>query len=137
MKIKYDINLMKFMSLFESLTHAKLKDCFDVNKTLVFVVEEGEIGKAIGKRAVNVKKIESMINKKIRIVEFNADLLEFVKRVVYPSQLNDLRNEDGVVMMSAVDSTTRGLLIGRSAQNLRFFESIIKRFFDIKELRVA
>ena len=137
MKIKYDINLMKFMSLFESLTRAKLKDCFDVNETLVFVVDEGEIGKAIGKHAVNVKRIESMIKKKIRIIEFNPVMLEFVKSVVYPLQLKDLREEEGVVMMAAVDSNTRGLLIGRSAQNLRFFESIIKRFFDVKELKVA
>lgn len=137
MKIKYDINLMKFMSLFESLTRSKLKDCFELNTQLVFVVDPGEIGKAIGKKAVNVKKFESMINKKIRIVEFNPVLSEFIKCVVYPLQLNKIDDEDGVITMTAMDSNTRGLLIGRSAQNLRFFESVIKRFFDIKELRVS
>lgn len=128
---------MKFMSMFESLTQAKVKDCFDLNSSLVFVVNEGEIGKAIGKKAVNVKKFEAMIKKKIRIVEFNPNMIEFVKSVVFPLQLRDLKEEEGVITLTAVDSNTRGLLIGRSAQNLRFFEFIIKRFFEIKELRVA
>lgn len=128
---------MKFMSLFESLTRAKLRDCFELNSQIFFVVQEGEIGRAVGKGAVNVKKIESIINKKIRIVEFSPDLLGFVRNVVFPLQLRDLKVEDGVVTLTAVDSATRGLLIGRSAQNLRSFESVVKRFFDVKELRVG
>ncbi|HHI04241.1 MAG TPA: hypothetical protein ENL45_01715, partial [Candidatus Woesearchaeota archaeon] len=72
MKIKYDLSLMKFMSFFESLTNTKLKDCFvDKNEMLVFVVEENQIAKAIGKNGVNVKRIKERLNRKIKIVEFN------------------------------------------------------------------
>lgn len=128
---------MKFMSLFESLTRAKLKDCFDIEGQLIFVVQKGEIGKAIGKKAVNVKKIERILNKKIKIIEYAPEKMEFVKKAIFPLRLKDIVEEDGIITMTAADSNTRGLLIGRGAQNLRFYERIIKRFFDIKELKVA
>ncbi len=136
-KIKYDINLMKIMSMFESLTRSKLKDCFEIESQLIFVVEEGEIGKAIGKKAVNVKKIENSLKRKIKIVEFDADSLEFTKKVVFPLKLKEINEEEGIITMTAADNNTRGLLIGRNAQNLRHFEAIVKRFYDIKELKVT
>ena len=48
-KIKYDINLMKFISLFESITKTDVKDCFEIGGKLVFIVKEGNIGRALGK----------------------------------------------------------------------------------------
>lgn len=125
------------MSLFESLTRARLKDCFEADAQLVFVVNEGGIGKAIGKKAVNVKKIENALKRKIKIVEFDQDALEFTKKVIYPLQLKEINEEEGIITMTAADNNTRGLLIGRNARNLRHFESIIKRFFGIKELKVT
>ena len=58
---------MKIMSLFETLTQAKLKDCI-FDERIIFIVEENQIGKAIGKNGVNVRKIESALNKKVKIV---------------------------------------------------------------------
>ena len=66
-KIVYDSDLLKLMNLFEQITKANLKDCFvDDNGLLTFIVQEGEIGKAIGKKAVNVKNLEKMLNRKIK-----------------------------------------------------------------------
>ena len=64
-KIKYDINLMKFMQLFENLTRARLKDCISGEEQLIFIVEENEIGKAIGKGGSNVRRLEDLLKKKI------------------------------------------------------------------------
>ena len=125
------------MSLFESITRSKLKDCFEQDTSLVFVVKEGEVGKAVGKKAANVKKLELKLNKKIKIIEYSPNLLDFVKNVIHPFKLQDVIDEEGTVTMTAIDSNTRGMLIGRNAQNLRQYETIVKRFFDIKELKVA
>jgi N utilization substance protein A len=137
MKIKYDANHMKFMSFFESITKAKLKDCFvDKNNILVFVVEPNNIAKAIGKNGANVKRINEKLNRKIKIVEFNPQIESFVANVIAPLKAKDIRFENKVVAISAVDTKTRGLLIGRSAQNLRNYEGIVKRYFDINEIKV-
>ena len=57
-RIRFDINTMKFVSLFESLTGARVKDCIELENGLLFVVEAGEMGKAIGRNGVNIKRVE-------------------------------------------------------------------------------
>lgn len=137
-KIKYDFSLIKFMSLFETITNAKLKDCFiDELKQTIFVVEEGQIGKAIGHKGNNVKRIENILKRKIKIIEFNKELIQFVKNMVYPIQIKEIREENNIITITPADSKSRGYLIGRGAINLRNYEKIVKRYFDIKEIKVV
>jgi N utilization substance protein A len=135
-KIKYDFNLIKFISMFESLTKASVKDCFMQGDKLVFIVKENQIGKALGKGGSNIKRLENSFKKKIKIAEFNPDLLQFIKNLVYPLQIKDIKEEEDVVTITPPDSKTRGYLIGRAAVNLRNTEDIVKRYFEIKEIKV-
>jgi transcription termination/antitermination protein NusA len=138
-KIVYDINLMKYMSLFEKITRARLKDCFSdsVTNQLVFVVSPGELGKAVGKKAVNVKKLENLFKKNIKIIEYADDLMIFITKAIYPLKLADIKEEDGVVTMEGPDTKTKGLLIGRNAANLRNLETVVKRYYpQLKEIKV-
>ena len=137
-RIKYDINVMKFISMFESATGAQLHDSFMQDEKIVFVVKQGQIGKALGKRGANIRKLENLLKKKIRIIEFNDDVLQFVRNAVHPLQAKDITEEAGVITIIPLDSKTRGYLIGRSAANLRNTESIIQRYFkDVKEIKVV
>ena len=137
MKIKYDLNLMKFMSFFESLTNTRLKDCFiDKNSLLVFVVEENQIAKAIGKKGVNVKNIKEKLNRKIKIVEFNPHLETFIANIIRPLIGKEIKVDDKIVTITGPDTKTKGLLIGRNGQNLRNYEEMVKRYFDINEIKV-
>ena len=140
MKIKYDISLMGFISLFESMTGAHIKDCYadDVLKCITFVVQPGQLGRAIGKKAMNVKRMQEKINKNIRVIEFNPNLLEFIKNMVAPLKIDRIgQNEDGIVIIKGPDTKTNGLLIGRNAQNLRNLENNVRRYFEVKEIRVV
>ena len=137
MKVKFDANLMKTISIFESISHAHVKDCIEQGNVLIFVVNKGEMSKAIGPKGNNVRRIEQMFKKKIKIIEFNEDVIEFVKNVVMPIKVVDVTEEEDVIIITPVDSPSRGLLIGRGAINLRGFEEIVKRYFPIKEMKVV
>jgi len=134
-KIKYDSEIMKLMTLFESMTGAKLKDCI-LNERLLFIVEENEIGKAIGKKGSNIKRLENMLNKRIKVVEFNQDVLQFIKNLLYPLQTSGIENNDDVIEIKS-DTKTKSLIIGRNQQNLKNLISIVKRFFDIESIKVV
>jgi transcription termination/antitermination protein NusA len=137
LKITYDMQLMAFMSAFTNATGVSPKDClYDSFNLLTFVVPEGDMGKALGKGGRNVKYLERDLNRKIKIVEFNPDVSQFVRNVVYPVETRLVEQQDKQIMIEAADLRSRGLLIGRAAQNLRNYESIVKRYFDISELRV-
>lgn len=135
-KIVYDVALMQTIALFEKTSGAQVKDCI-AGDPIIFVVNEGEIGKAIGKGGQNVRRLESQLKKRVKVVEFSPNLVKFVQNLVAPCELLNVIDEDGVVTMTAKDLKTRGLLIGRSASNLRSFEAVIQRYFPIKELKVA
>jgi len=130
MKIKYDINLMKFISLFEQITRAKVKDCID-SLPLTFIVYPGEIAKAIGKKAVNIHKMENLLHKKIKVVEFNDDVLKFVENVIAPIKVEEVVKEGDVVIIRDHDTKKKGMIIGRDASNLNKYKDIVKRYFDV------
>lgn len=125
------------MSLFESVTRTKVKDCFvDDNEVLTYVVEENMIGKAIGKKAVNVKKLERMLSRKIKIVEFNPSLVQFVKNLFAPVSATEVKQDGKNVTVSAETTQAKAIIIGRSGRNLRNAESIVKKYFDIEKISV-
>ena len=137
-KIKFDVNLIKTISLFETITRAHAKDCIEQDNRLIFIVARGEMSKAIGPKGKNVKRLEDMFKKKLKIIEFSEDLIEFVNNVVAPIKPAGVVEEEGIVTITPEDTQSRGLLIGRNAVNLRGFEDIIKRFFSqVKELKVV
>jgi len=136
-KIKYDAELMKLMSFFESITQAKLKDCVVLGSQLVFVVQPGQIGRAIGKNASSARKLQDSLNRKIKIVEFNPEVAGFVENLILPLKADKVSEASGLVTIKSSDTQTRGILIGRNAQNLRGYESIVKRYFDISEIKVV
>ncbi|MCK4520949.1 MAG: NusA-like transcription termination signal-binding factor [Nanoarchaeota archaeon] len=134
-KIKYDMAVMKYISLFETVTRTKVKDCISDNN-LLFVVEPGYLSRAIGKGGVNVRKLEGILKKKIRIIEFNPDVKLFVKNLLYPINVESIEEEDNVIIIKDSSTKTKGMIIGRDSQNLNFYKSIAGRYFDIKDIIV-
>jgi transcription termination/antitermination protein NusA len=137
-KIVFDEDILKKMSLFESITRAKLKDFFDdpVQERLVFIVQPGELWRALGKKSSNVKRLENTFKRKIKIVEYNPDLVTFIKNMAHPLKIHDVTEEDGIVVIRHDDMQTKGLLIGKNARNLRNMETNVRRYFEVKEIKV-
>ena len=138
-RIKYDVSLIKTMSLFETVSRTDLKDSFiDKNELMVFVVDEQFMSRAIGKAGANVKRLESLLNRKIKILGFTPNLLQFVRNLLYPLQVGDISEQAGTITITGHDGRTKGLLIGKNSQNLKNNLSIIQRYFeDIKEIKVV
>lgn len=135
-KIKYNIDLMKYIQIFESLTRAKVHDCIE-GDPLIFVVEENEIGKAIGKHGSNVRRLEGLFNKKLKIVEFSADVKQFIRNFIMPLSVGEIREESGIVEISGPDTKTKGLLIGRDRKNLENLKSVVQRYFQVEDIKVV
>lgn len=126
---------MKLIALFESVTGAKVKDCIANEKT-VFIIEEGEMGKAIGKNGVNVKRMENMIKKKIKLVEFSNDVLQFVKNIIYPIDIFDIKQDEGVIIIHGKNTASKAMIIGRERQNINHMKDIVRRYFNVEEIKV-
>lgn len=134
--MKFDSESMKLMAFFEANTGARVKDCIS-NEKLIFIIEENEMGKAIGKNGANIKKMERMLKKKIKLTEFSSDILQFVRNLANPVEISDAKIEDGVVTIHGRDTATRAMLIGRERSNINHLTGIVKRYFDVKEIKVV
>jgi len=137
MRFVLDTKTMQTIALFEQMTGAQVRDCIMGDEQVVFIVQEGEVAKAIGKGGQHVRALEQRLKKRVKVVEYNPELVRFVQNVISPLEVKTVRIENNKVFLDAKDLKTRGLLIGRGASNLRFFEGIIKRYFPIDELRVS
>ena len=132
MKKKFDIQLMGFITTFERLTGAHAKDIFyDKDKRLVFIVNHGEAGKAIGKKGSNINKLSYMIKKNIKIIEYNDDLIAFVKNIIEPLKADSYELEGEQLVIKSVSKTVKAALIGRDRANLKQLNAIVKRYFPI------
>ncbi len=132
MRIKYDLELIKYRTLFENLTGVMVKDCFMKNSSMiVFIVPEKNIGFAIGKNGANVKKLETVLKKKLKIVEFSNDPVKFIRSLIAPLRPKDIYMEDNIVNIVPASVADKAQLIGREGKNLKDIKSIVKRYFDV------
>ena len=136
MKIVYDTKLMQWMTLFENLSGVRLKDAFLRNSNVIFIVEKGNLFRAVGKNGATVKKIENLIKKKIRIIEFNEDICKFVDNFIYPIKAEKIEFENKILKIYVHGAGTKGLLIGRESKNLKELKEILSRYFEIDDIKI-
>ena len=136
-KTVYDMDMIKIINLFEQVTHARVKEAFYMKEVLTFIIFEGDKFKALGKNLSNLHKMEQMLQKKVKIVEFDSDIAKFITNLIYPYRVESVVLNDKVVTITDSDNKTKGLIIGAKAQNLRMYESVVKKYFDIEEIKVS
>ena len=136
-KIILSQEAMNYISIFGRITKVSAKDCIILDNKLIFVVNDINLGKAIGKQASNIKMLEKVLKKGVKIIGYNRDLSRFIKNLVYPNKAKDILINDKTVTIVPADRKTRGYMIGKGASTLRFYESIVKKYFDIEEIKVA
>ena len=135
-KIIFDATILKYMSLFSSITHVQPKDCISDEHGVMFIVPTGEIARAIGGGGSNIRRIEGLIKKRIRVAEFDENMITFIEKLSYPAKIKEIRQDEETVTITALESESRGMLIGRNAANLRRMEEIVRRYFQLKEIKV-
>lgn len=137
-KFKYDAQSLQWMSLFEKITRAKLKDFFMQQEKLCFIVQPGNLKKGLGPNKANIEKLENLTKRKVKVIEYSDDLGRFVHNVFSPLKIVSLEiADDGIITIAGPDAKTRGLMIGAQARNLRLFESVVQKYFpDVKEIKV-
>ncbi len=134
-RIKLDQETAGISYVMENISGARVKDCFQDDDTVYFIVAPGEIGKAIGKGGMNIRRVEQELHKKVRVVEFRERMEDFMKNIIYPVSVQDIVEEEKAIILKDNSSKTKGLLIGRGGKNLKFINRAVQRFFG-KEVKV-
>jgi len=130
--MKFDTKLIGYITIFEN--HTTVKDCFFRDKELVFIVKEGQLGKAVGKNGVNIKKLLSKLKHKLRVIDFDHDPVYFVKNLLYPIDNYRIEKNDNKLVTIPADNKTKGQIYGRDRSNFKWVKEVLKRHFKDVEL---
>ena len=128
---------MRLIAQFENLTGAGARDCVVDEKfsRILFVINPGEMGLAIGKKGASVKKASDAFGKKVEVVEYNPDKVQFLRNCFLPVQIQTVtfeQNEEGdEVAYIEVQPEDRGLAIGKEGKNIIKAKKLAFRQFDI------
>ena len=140
--IKLSTDQMRLISLFQNVTKATARDCLDDEKQnrIIFVVNEGQMGLAIGKGGSNIKSLQNILKRNVELVEHFDDPVKFLKNILNPKLVNEVKVDtkpDGSLQaIVIVDHGKKGLVVGREGRNAEKARLFAKRYFDISTVMI-
>ena len=143
MEIKLTSDELRLMSLFQSVTSATARDCIVDEKMdrVIFVVNKGQMGLAIGKGGSTIKQLQNVVAKKIELVEFSDDPAEFIRNMLNADMVNDIkisdRNDGTKQAIIMVDQRKKGAVVGREGRNAEKARLLAKRYFQITNVQIV
>ncbi|HOB06625.1 MAG TPA: NusA-like transcription termination signal-binding factor [Methanoculleus sp.] len=131
---------MRLISQFESLTGAGSRDCVvdNRNERLIFVINPGDMGLAIGKGGSSIKKASEVMGKRIEVVEYSTDPAQFIRNCFLPARVTDIEfdtdEESRRIARIEVRDEDRGLAIGKAGKNIFKAKVLAQRQHDIDDV---
>ena len=107
---------------------------------VIFVVNKGQMGMAIGKGGSNIKQLQNVITKKIELVEYSESPVNFIKNVFNSDMVQDVkiseRAEGTKNVVVVVDMKKKGMIVGKDGRNVDKARILAKRYFNITNVMV-
>jgi N utilization substance protein A len=140
--IKLTTDQMRLISLFQNVTGASARDCVEDEKQnrVIFVVNEGKMGLAIGKGGSHIKNLQNIVKKNVELVEYSDDPINFLKNMLNPKFVSDVKlnkRPDGTMQaIVIVDPKKKGIVVGREGRNAEKARLLAKRYFEITSVLI-
>jgi N utilization substance protein A len=141
-KIRLTSEELGLMSVFQNISGATAKDCVLDPKMdrVIFIVNRGEMGLAIGKGGSTIKNVQRVIGKPVELVEWSDDPKEFIKNALSPQFVNDVRITEKVdgskIAVVVVDQKKKGAIVGKEGRNAEKARLLARRYFDIGTIHI-
>jgi transcription termination/antitermination protein NusA len=141
-KIKLTPDEFSYLSLFQTITTAVSRDCIIDEKMdrVIFVVHRGQMGMAIGKGGSNIKQLQNAITKKIELVEYSENPINFIKNVFNSDMIQYVKISERIdgtkTAIVVVDMKKKGIIVGKDGRNVDKARILAKRYFNITNVLI-
>jgi N utilization substance protein A len=142
-KIKLTSDELRLMSLFQSVTSVTARDCVvdDKMERVIFIVNRGQMGLAIGKGGATIRQLQNVVTKKVELVEYSDDASDFVRNILNPQMVNDVkithRTDGSKQAVVLVDAKRKGIVVGKEGRNAEKARLLAKRYFQISNVLIT
>lgn len=127
-----------YLNELNSASGANAKDCVVDGNVVAFLVKGSELGKAIGKNAVAVKRLRQKIRKNIEIFEHCESAQDFIRKALYGAKVKGIKIEETRGKKRAVvalePESKRKLL--NSLPRIKRIKALLKRNYKVDDLRL-
>ncbi|HDM66951.1 MAG TPA: NusA-like transcription termination signal-binding factor [Thermoplasmatales archaeon] len=137
--ISISTEAMKYIRMASDITMVDILDCLITEDRLVFVVRKGDLGAAIGRKASNLRRLESLFKKNIKFVEYHEDKVQFIRNLCKPFKAQNITftgREDAPIVHIVVKPSEKSKLIGRNGRNIELIRELARRHHSIKDVQV-
>ena len=142
-KIKLTPDELRLISLFQSITIASARDCIvdDKMERVIFIVNKGHMGLAIGKGGATINQLQNVVAKKVELVEYSDNASEFIRNILNSEMVNDIkineRSDGSKQAVVFVDPKRKGVFVGREGRNAEKARLLAKRYFQISNVLIV
>jgi transcription termination/antitermination protein NusA len=142
-KIKLTSDELRLMSLFQNVTGAMARDCIVDNRMerVIFVVNKGQMGLAIGKGGNTIKQLQNVVTKKVELVEYSDEAPEFISNILNSEMIREIQiseRTDGTKQaIVIVDPSKKGVVVGKDGRNAEKARLLAKRYFQISSVLIV
>ena len=143
-KIKLTSDELRLMSLFQNVTSATARDCIVDTRMdrVIFVVNKGQMGLAIGKGGTTIKQLQNVVTKKVElVVEHSEEAPEFISNILNAEMIQDIQiteRMDGTKQaIVVVDPKKKGVVVGKDGRNAEKARLLAKRYFQISSVLIV
>jgi transcription termination/antitermination protein NusA len=135
-KIRLDSDDIKHITLFETMTGAKVKDFLHEDDNCCFLVRTGDMGLAIGKKGSKIASIRKALGKNVTVMEYNEDPEQFIKNMLHPVEVHGIsidKTSGNTAAQVEIAREDRSRAIGPGGSKIRLIKTIAKRHCGIDE----
>ena len=138
-RIRFGTDDIKYITLFENLTGAKVKDCVQEENSIGFLVPNGDMGLAIGKRGSNIERVRKALGKSVWVMEYSDNQSNFIKSLFQPIKVNRVQiteTKDDKIATIDVSKLDRSKVIGHLGERIKMAKKLAKRHHNISNINI-
>jgi N utilization substance protein A len=135
--MKLGMDEIQYIRLFESITSAPVKDCVVGEDEIIIVVDEGDMGLAIGRGGEKIEKIRRKVGKNVSVIEYSKDPEKFVRNLFAPVKLEEVRIDNGMAIVKVSNNSDGRRVVGRAGSRINRAKTLLDRHHDeITEVKI-
>jgi N utilization substance protein A len=130
---------MQYINIATKITKTDIIDCVIQEDKLIFIVQQGQLGAAIGIKAKNLEKLRGLFKKNIKFVEFHPDKEQFIINLCKPYKIKKVElegNNDSFVAKVDVEVSDKSKIIGKGGRNIEIIRQLAQRHHSFKDVQI-
>jgi transcription termination/antitermination protein NusA len=118
------------------LTKSTALDCVidDRFDRVIYVIRQGDMGLAIGKKGENIRRLQNVLGKRIEMVEYADTPDAFITNIFKPAEVISIERsaESGPVNVFVRQRSDLGIAIGKAGCNIEKARILCRRFYGLE-----